>query len=257
MMQKLRHHPDLGGDPSVAQALNLAMETLSDPVRRAAYDRELTQSRQPSASSAAGGTPGASTSASTSNGATGRKTEGRSAGNSHQEVPENSGSKQRSYQDKAVQPPHTWLPQRPHCLFCGATRASSAAARLPYAVENLCLRCDAPVTPIDELAPSLSDELRRLNRYELAGTVTLWAQWPKDKALHGSLQDLSLAGCAVGCNHPLTGNSLILLEAQLLSAVCQVRYCKPDKTEGGFQVGLQFQTLTLRAQPGAVFSTVA
>ena len=41
MMRELRRHPDLGGAASEAALLNEAYETLSDPVRRSAYDEEL------------------------------------------------------------------------------------------------------------------------------------------------------------------------------------------------------------------------
>ena len=35
------HHPDAGGDPARMTDLNVAWHVLGDPVRRAAYDREL------------------------------------------------------------------------------------------------------------------------------------------------------------------------------------------------------------------------
>ena len=41
MMQKMRHHPDLGGDPARAQLLNEAVDTLCNPDRRAIYDSKL------------------------------------------------------------------------------------------------------------------------------------------------------------------------------------------------------------------------
>ncbi|MEO0424071.1 MAG: J domain-containing protein [Pseudomonadota bacterium] len=41
LQQKLRMHPDLGGDERDAATLNLAYQTLRDPKRRAEYDREL------------------------------------------------------------------------------------------------------------------------------------------------------------------------------------------------------------------------
>jgi curved DNA-binding protein CbpA len=41
MMRELKRHPDLGGSVSEASLINEAYETLSDPVRRAAYDEEL------------------------------------------------------------------------------------------------------------------------------------------------------------------------------------------------------------------------
>jgi len=45
LMQKLRLHPDLGGDDWNAALLNEAYRTLSDPDRRAAYDRNCEQHR--------------------------------------------------------------------------------------------------------------------------------------------------------------------------------------------------------------------
>lgn len=39
LMGPLRNHPDIGGDVAVAQAINEAYETLSDPACRKAYDK--------------------------------------------------------------------------------------------------------------------------------------------------------------------------------------------------------------------------
>ena len=41
LLQKLRLHPDLGGDPWNASQINQAYQTLRDPQRRAAYDKQL------------------------------------------------------------------------------------------------------------------------------------------------------------------------------------------------------------------------
>ncbi|MBA2484057.1 MAG: DnaJ domain-containing protein [Nitrosomonas sp.] len=43
LLQKLRLHPDLGGDHSHASLVNQAWHTLRDPVRRRAYDHQLLQ----------------------------------------------------------------------------------------------------------------------------------------------------------------------------------------------------------------------
>jgi hypothetical protein len=41
LMQKLRAHPDLGGDGAMASLINEAYAVLSDPEKRAAYDAQL------------------------------------------------------------------------------------------------------------------------------------------------------------------------------------------------------------------------
>lgn len=41
LMQKLRAHPDLGGDGATASLINEAYAVLSDPAKRAAYDSQL------------------------------------------------------------------------------------------------------------------------------------------------------------------------------------------------------------------------
>lgn len=41
LMQRLKMHPDLGGNPGDAALINEAYGVLSDPAKRAAYDREL------------------------------------------------------------------------------------------------------------------------------------------------------------------------------------------------------------------------
>lgn len=46
VMSKLRAHPDLGGDASLAALINEAYDTLRDPGRRALYDASLPAARQ-------------------------------------------------------------------------------------------------------------------------------------------------------------------------------------------------------------------
>lgn len=41
LMQRLKHHPDLGGDTATAALINEAHAVLTDPERRAEYDAEL------------------------------------------------------------------------------------------------------------------------------------------------------------------------------------------------------------------------
>lgn len=58
LMQRLRLHPDLGGDHAEAALVNAAWAVLGDPERRAAYDRQL----QVQTEAARGHAPGSATS---------------------------------------------------------------------------------------------------------------------------------------------------------------------------------------------------
>jgi hypothetical protein len=57
LMQRLKAHPDLGGDHGNAALINEAYAVLTDPAKRAEYDRDL-QARVAQARTAAGQAPG-------------------------------------------------------------------------------------------------------------------------------------------------------------------------------------------------------
>ena len=47
IMQRLKAHPDLGGDPALAALLNEAYAVLTDPARRKEYDARISQRQRP------------------------------------------------------------------------------------------------------------------------------------------------------------------------------------------------------------------
>jgi len=47
LMQRMKMHPDLGGDHAQAVLINEAFAVLSDPAKRAAYDRTLARETEP------------------------------------------------------------------------------------------------------------------------------------------------------------------------------------------------------------------
>ncbi len=53
LMQRLKNHPDLGGDVENAALINAAYETLRDPAKRAAYDEYKNQCQQTGSAGAA------------------------------------------------------------------------------------------------------------------------------------------------------------------------------------------------------------
>lgn len=264
MMQKMRHHPDLGGDPSRAQWLNEAVDTLCNPARRAIYDRELQASISRlncEAKTPTDGTGEPPPHSRNDRGGTRDSSDmpgGRPGGygNRHTEGPEES-AKPEPDQDKSSSVPQTVLPTRPHCLFCKASFSTTPRTRHYYLVDDECHQCQAPTADLEQLSASTTEELRRIYRHDHHALVRLWTHWPSDTHVEAQLLDLSLAGCAIESNTALNGSALVLLDTDALRAICQVRYCKPLEGSAMFSIGLSFKTLKTKARPGTMFSTVA
>lgn len=107
LMQRMKKHPDLGGDHLQASLINEAFAVLVDPERRAAYDRSLARDRA---------LPGY------------RTTAARHADQAAQQ---------------AVPRPAPGVDEANACSFCGAPCSSRERRR----IEATCARCDSPLFP--------------------------------------------------------------------------------------------------------------
>lgn len=263
MMQKMRHHPDLGGDPSRAQLLNEAVDTLCNPARRAIYDEKLKASIDRwarDAESPTDSTEKPPPQARDNDSGTGGSSDmpgGRPSGYcKNTRRPDE--SKQPEPERKAASAvPQTSLPTRPHCLFCHASFSTTPRTQHYYQPDDQCHQCRAPTAALEQLSASTNEELRRIYRHDHHASVRLWTHWPADAHLEARLQDLSLAGCAIESDMALDGNAMVLLDTEALRAICQVRYCKRMEGHATFNIGLAFKTLKIKARPGTMFSAVA
>lgn len=250
MMQKMRLHPDLGGDESVAKILNEAVTTLCNPDARAAYDTELFEQ----ATNAPGGTP---------------------AWNKQNETPENTQSGQsappnnhhsRSANDetnsgKPSQPYkpkcQSHLPKRDQCPFCHASYPAFRATGIGYPTDERCAQCKAAATPIEQINKDSADDVRKIYRHHHHTQASLWTQWPMQAPVKATMTDMSIAGCAIECVNALAANSVIVLDTELLNGICVVRYCKKNTSTDTFAIGMEFLTLDITSGSGAVFSATA
>lgn len=263
MMQKMRHHPDLGGDLSRAQLLNEAIDTLCNPARRAIYDAELQASNSRSdheSSPPTDSTEGPSPHTRDNNSGPGGKSDtpgGRPNGHEkHTERPEETVNRAPE-QDRASAVPQVSLPRRPHCLFCKTSFSATPRTHQYYQADDQCHQCKAPTAALEQLTASTTEELRRIYRHDHHAAVRLWTHWPAVTHVDARLQDLSLAGCAIESKTALDGNAVVLLDTDALKAICQVRYCKSVGGSTMFSIGLVFKTLKIKARPGTMFSAVA
>lgn len=269
MMQKMRHHPDLGGDSGLAQRLNEAVSTLCDPARREEYDSHLAAMRRHAkpenrtgGSAHPGGTPrpdGSDTA------------HRRYQGHGDTQPPPGAGSwagagDSYRHAGSANEPNHatgqSFLPTRAQCPFCHTPYAwarsdNNRYQSQAYSARARCVQCHGATTPISAVPIAATDDLRKMYRYDHDAPVELWTEWPSRQSTKATMVDLSLTGCAIVCNTQLAHGLIIVLDTPILNSVCQIRYCHRREHDNHYAMGLSFMTLDIQAQPGAVFSTTA
>ncbi len=273
MMQKMRLHPDLGGDEGVAQQLNIAVATLCHSIKRSEYDA-LLAAQDGRSQPAPGGTPtsDASNTSDTSNSAQADQTGRSGTSSSH-------GQAQSSYRESAhkasnegyTEAPYSaasasrnthLFPTKPHCPFCHTVYPAKAPTNrmiVPdiYDKTNRCSQCQGSATPINQLANSDNDDLRRIYRHDHKTPVLLWSHWPTVAPITATMTDLSTAGCALEYSTVVDVNTVVLLDSPLLNGIGKIRYSRPSECGSFITAGLEFLTLQITAEPGAVFSVTA
>lgn len=253
MMQKMRLHPDLGGDESFAQQLNEAVATLCHVERRLQYDEQIASTSttaRPSAPNATGGKT---------------QTDADNAPSGDCRKP---GSSRDPSASERTEDPHTsgrtedrinrvQFPGRSQCPYCHAAYSSIKAGIAGYQQNNRCAQCKGARTPIDSIAMGSADDIRKIYRHAHQSDVWLYTDWPANSAISATMTDLSIAGCAINCSQPLPLQTVIMLDMQMLNGLCQVRYQKQLGPTDPYSVGLEFLTLDIVAGPGSVFCATA
>lgn len=232
LMKTLGAHPDLGGDATVAQALNEAWAILSDPAQRSSYDAE----RALDAARAQGFEKAPENASSTG---PARPRESDAAGPEHVDA------------DTAPPPPEPTAadtsqhPRSAHAAgampWTDATRAPSAT---PYAT-----------TPSGPTPPApLQDERRRIRRLERGGPLS-WT--PRGgTAQSATLRDVSPHGLSfVAETCPELGATL-WLETPSLTAEAVVRNTRSIDRRTHL-VGVSFENVTFREERGTFLSRSA
>lgn len=187
LMLSLQMHPDHGGDHWNATLVNEAYEILSDPTRRAEYDRTIQADLV----------------------ARGRRID-------------RSVTDDRRYADDRPSGNVTLVDHEPlRCAFCGASHQGAG----PSATRSTCPSCKSPLTMAD--APRLEDDRRRASgRVEREGDVEFWVVWPQPTPGRGSIVDLSAGGLQFESRVPLVESQIIKLDGPLLGAVSRVATCR-------------------------------
>lgn len=227
LMQKLKQHPDLGGEHANAALINEAYTVLTDPVKRAAYDQALTQTHtKPAASGQRPATQAHAT----------------------------------SRHDNAAAAP----PRRQGQAYTQTVHGQCAFCKLPYQISHaaevdpLCADCASPLLMTKALQSGPNGK-RAEPRIVREQAIVFFTGWPHQHGARGKIKDLSPHGMLILVDQPLTEGQIIQASSDLLITVARVVSCRPLAREasGEYGIGVEFITLLLRHGHGTFFSADA
>lgn len=251
IMQKLKKHPDLGGDEWDASVINEAYAVLSDKRLRAAYDARLLRERSM-----------ADAGQQSEEQRDGAHTESKNQAREETEPqaePEQSDKKQeqahaQAEQKSSAQPRSERAysandEQAPanSCFFC------KTAYTVNPGIDSDCTECGSPLLKLSPDAMEQSGD-RSIQRQPRNSPLDVWPFWPGGKQ-QSTLVDLSLHGLKLRFTHPLHAGHLIKVESPTFSGVARVAHCVSADT--GFLLGAQFLSLRFVSQSGTFVQTSA
>ncbi|MGB5719009.1 MAG: J domain-containing protein [Gammaproteobacteria bacterium] len=214
LMQKLKHHPDLGGDNWNASILNEAYAVLTNPEKRSAYDQQFLYKCR------------------TSRQQSGKQGRGR----------------EKQQQRKSAKPPHD-SQGRPVCLFCGAPKP----AGFRYSNTSDCGHCHSPLKPVVRLQLA-GKTGRALQRTSHRGAIRYFTHPEETTGKSGSTRDLSPQGMQFSTSCRLEDGQVIRIVSHVLSAVARVTHCQQHNGGKHYVIGAEFLTLHFYAQSGTFIS---
>jgi len=226
IMQKLKQHPDLGGDEANASLLNEAYSVLINTEKRAKYDK--TYLKKSMTARRRGFTPKPA----------------QEQSSVFKKAPASTTNGAAQYGSMAPV----------HCPFC---RASVPNHGLHGGRIIACRVCDSPLTPVKK-SRHTGNCKRALKRTSVKGLVHFLTRWPQFKEQVGEIQNLSPMGLKFTYAHEIPLSSFIKVDSRGLKAVARVVSCLPS-TDGrsGFCIGVEFVTMSYRVDQGVFVSEKA
>ena len=234
LMQKLKAHPDLGGDEWNAAVINEAYAVLSDAEKRKKYDTEQMALRQTvgAGSRSTPETPAPETDPEPDPGAAPRDPEPDPEDNDPVDL-------------ESPPPPPNLQTRDPHvCAFC-RTRNPAGDYRTP---DEVCRGCGSPMRPL-KISRSSNRE-REARRIDHQGAIHFRVDSSRPGTYPASVVDLSPTGLRFVSKHRLRKGCVVKLDSPTLSAVASVTHSTASTTRGQFSTGVKFLTLKLTRPRG-------
>jgi len=219
LMQRLKAHPDLGGDPAAAAAINAAYAVLKDPAQRAAYDMELALRARDAIAVAA-------------------------APDARAEPGTQTAGPVATARDDEAGP----------CLFCGLTPRWRPDGDAGFAQ---CARCGSPLRRLKLLERQDGDPQRGLYRIGKREPVRIYLDWQDRRGLDGSLLDVSLTGLRFAVETDLDEGRKVRVDSSICAAVARIAHRSRAPSGQGWQFGAEFLTVAFKRQRGSLLSVGA
>ena len=218
LMQKLRLHPDLGGDEWNASLLNEAYAVLSSDHKRSAYDRQFLNTARPAG-------PG-----------------------KRAQQPDEPHRRNQSRGATATPPPR----DNSVCQFCGTPKP----ARFRYGGRADCSRCSSPLQTVVQLRAA--DNTQRLyQRMKHRAPLRFFTRPTDQQGQPGIISNLSPRGMQLLASERLQEDQVIRIVSGILSATARVSHCRPRKMDQQYVVGVEFLTLCFHEGAGTFISVNA
>ncbi|MEM8497856.1 MAG: DnaJ domain-containing protein [Pseudomonadota bacterium] len=262
IMQKLKKHPDLGGDEWDASVINEAYAVLSDKKLRAAYDARLLRERtmadagqqnedqrhsgnsESKAKTKAKANPQEKTTSHAETEQAQKQAEQSQKRQGHASAEERASEKsgsERDYSANDEQAPAN------SCFFCKTTY------NINPGIDSDCIKCRSPLLTLSPDTMEQSGD-RAIQRQPRNSPLDVWPFWPGEKQ-QAMLVDLSLHGLKLRFTHPLHAGHLIKVENPAFTGVARVAHCVG--VDNGFLLGAQFLSLRFVSQSGTFVQTSA
>ncbi len=227
-------HPDMGGDHFHAALLNEAFATLSDPKKRAAYDKAM--NRATTAAPHGGSQASPSSTAATE----------RAHSAARHAPPFGSHRDESAFRSRTQ--------DGGRCLFCGDV-LGPVSTEPPDAI---CAACGAALCAAKRHHANDSSR-RAIDRLPHRMSVTFRRSGSPDVVASALTDDLSLNGMRVRTAVELTIGERLRVESQFCSAVAVVRSVAPSgpMADHAWLAGLEFLTLRIKRERGGLVSSVA
>lgn len=266
IMQKLKAHPDLGGEEWNASLINEAYDVLSDPKKRASYDKNFfTQRSKEEAANQFEAQRNSEKQKADENSASER------FGDSHT-TDQSTGSKfnaQTQNENFSDHPNNKFYQEKnssQRCIFCGSEYNSLTLA------EESCSNCQSPInlkaisgqTGTDRREslrmPSGSSIQYQLRSQYIAAThlsvkqgfAKTFQRTQKQPTHLARIIDISLSGVRLQSSQPLVLGEILRLETPEFIALAEVKNCLGDRPNTH---GTQFVALKFKSDRGSFVST--